>query len=55
MTCTIKQLEQMMRENGGNLDLRHSRITALPNGLRVTRDLDLRNTKIASLPDNLAV
>ena len=55
MTYTIEGLEQMMRENGGNLDLRYSSVTSLPNGLTVEGNLDLEGTPIASLPDNLTV
>ena len=55
MTYTIEQLEQMMRENGGNLDLQFSDVTSLPNGLTVENDLDLRGTLITKLPDGLIV
>ena len=55
MTYTLEQLEQMMRENGGNLDLRYSDVTSLPNGLAVEGNLCLNYTPITSLPDNLTV
>ena len=55
MTYTIKQLEQMMREDGGNLYLSYTQITSLPDNLTVGGGLDLSNTKITSLPDNLTV
>ena len=55
MTYTIEQLERMMRENGGNLDLRNSRVTSLPDGLKVPGNLMLNHTPITSLPDNLTV
>ena len=40
---------------GGNLDLRGTGITSLPDNLTVGGDLDLRGTGITSLPDNLTV
>ena len=55
MTYTIEQLEQMMRENGGNLDLQFSDVTSLPDNLTVRGWLDLRGTHMTSLPDNLTV
>ena len=39
----------------GSLDLEGTRITSLPDNLRVEGYLDLRNTPITSLPDNLRV
>ena len=35
MKYTIKQLEKMMEENGGGLDLRETQIKELPEGLTV--------------------
>ena len=55
MTYTLEKLEQMMRENGGNLYLLFSDVTSLPDGLTVGGTLDLGGTKITSLPDNLTV
>ena len=39
----------------GDLDLRNTQITSLPEGLSVVRDLDLSYTKITSLPEGLSV
>ena len=55
MTYTIEELEQMMREYEGNLDLRYSNVTSLPDNLKVSGYLDLEGTPITSLPDNLTV
>ena len=55
MTYTKQELEQMMEENGGGLDLSNTQITALPDNLTVGGWLDLRNTQITALPDNLTV
>ena len=55
MTYTIEELEQMMREYEGNLDLRYSNVTSLPDNLKVPGYLDLEGTPITSLPDNLTV
>ena len=55
MTYTIEELEQMMREYEGNLDLRYSNVTSLPDNLKVPGYLDLKGTPITSLPDNLTV
>ena len=55
MTYTIEQLEQMMRENGGDLDLEDTKITSLPDNLKVGGDLNLRGARITSLPENLTV
>ena len=55
MTYTIEQLEQMMRENGGDLDLRGTKITSLPDNLTVGGNLYLYGTPITKLPDNLTV
>ena len=48
-------LEQMMRENKGNLHLYNTPITSLPDNLTVGGDLDLRGTSITCLPNNLTV
>ena len=45
----------MMEKNGGNLYLRNTSITSLPEGLTVGGWLDLRNTPITSLPEGLTV
>lgn len=39
----------------GNLDLRYTQITKLPDNLVVSGDLNLSKSKITSLPDNLVV
>jgi len=39
----------------GNLNLYHSEITSLPEGLKVGGSLDLYSTKIKSLPEGLEV
>ena len=39
----------------GNLDLRNTSVTYLPDGLRVGRSLDLNKTPITHLPDGLRV
>ena len=55
MEFTKQELEKMMNENGGSLDLSNTNITSLPDNLTVGGGLDLRNTAITSLPDNLTV
>ena len=40
---------------GGNLDLRGTSITALPENLSVGGNLDLEGTSITALPENLSV
>ena len=39
----------------GNLNLRDTKISSLPDNLTVEGNLDLRDTEITSLPDNLKV
>ena len=39
----------------GNLDLSYSKITSLPEGLEVGKELYLRNTTITLLPEGLEV
>ena len=51
---TLKKAKRMMDE-GGNLDLRGTGITSLPDNLTVGGWLDLRDTSITTLPDNLTV
>ena len=47
MRYTLEKLQDMMKENGGNLDLEGlTGITALPDGLTVGGYLDLRGTGI---------
>ena len=46
MIYSKKELEKMMEENGGWLDLRGTQITSLPDNLTVGGSLDLRGTQI---------
>lgn len=55
MNLTIDLAKTMMRNDNGNLDLRHMNITSLPEGLIVPGDLDIRYTRITSLPNGLKV
>ena len=55
MNYTKQELEQMMEQNGGWLDLSGTGITSLPEGLTVGGWLDLRETGITSLPEGLTV
>lgn len=55
MNFTKEQLEKMMEENNGNLDLSGTQITSLPDNLTVGGWLDLSGTQITALPDNLTV
>ena len=55
MKLTLEQAKERMKRNGGNLDLRGTPITALPDNLTVGGSLDLRGTLITALPDNLTV
>ena len=55
MTYTLEELQEMMKKNGGSLDLRGTGITALPDNLTVGGSLYLRGTGITALPDNLTV
>lgn len=55
MEYTKEQLEQMMKDNGGSLDLSGTKVTALPDNLTVGGWLDLCDTKVTALPDNLIV
>jgi hypothetical protein len=55
---TLRRLEKLppnQRVVNGNLDLRDTSITSLPQGLKVGRDLKLENTPITSLPQGLKV
>lgn len=52
---TLEELRKIMEENGGNLDLRDTAITTLPDNLTVRGSLDIDGTKITALPDNLTV
>ena len=56
MKLTLEEAKAMMdRNNDGNLDLRDTKITALPDNLTVGGWLDLSGTEITALPDNLTV
>lgn len=46
MNYTIEQLQEMMEENGGSLDLKGTQITSLPDNLTVGGYLYLRGTQI---------
>jgi hypothetical protein len=53
---TIEQLSKMENlEIKGDLDLGHTQIKELPQGLTVGGDLDLRDTQIKELPQGLTV
>jgi hypothetical protein len=51
----LEKLPPNQRVVNGNLDLRHSLITSLPQGLVVGGELDLRHSLITSLPQGLVV
>ena len=53
MTYTLKELQEMMDKNNGNLDLSDTEISSLPEGLKVGGYLDLSHTPITSLPEGL--
>ena len=55
MKLTLEEAKEMMDQNNGNLDLRGTNITALPDNLTVGGWLNLSNTNITALPDNLTV
>ena len=55
MKYTLEELQKMMEENEGNLDLSETQITSLPEGLTVGGSLDLSRTQITSLPEGLTV
>ena len=56
MTYTLEELQEMMKKNGGSLDLRGTGITALPDNLTVGGYLNLEGcTGLTSLPDSLVV
>ena len=54
-TLTLEQAQKMMEQNGGNLDLSYTPITALPEGLTVGGSLYLSGTPITALPEELTV
>lgn len=47
MKLSIKKAKEMMRQNGGSLDLSDTQIAELPDNLTVGGSLDLRGTQIA--------
>ena len=55
MELTIEKANEIMERNNGNLYLRGTQITSLPENLTVGGWLDLRGTQITSLPENLTV
>ena len=56
MKLTLEEAKAMMGQNkNGSLDLRWTKITALPDNLTVGGWLDLSGTGITELPDNLTV
>lgn len=56
LISTQKQIQQYIKDGSkGNLDLRNTPITSLPNNLKVEGGLFLGGTKITFLPDNLKV
>ena len=55
MKLTLEDAKRMMKENGGSLDLSHTPITSLPDGLKVGGYLDLEGTQITALPEGLTV
>ena len=56
MKLTLEEAKAMMNQNhNGNLYLRGTNITALPDNLAVGGWLDLSGTNITALPDNLTV
>lgn len=55
MQLTTKMAMKMLEENGGNLDLRYTYVTGLPEGLMIPGYLDLSNTPITTLPKNIVV
>ena len=56
LISTQKQIQQYIKDGSkGNLDLRNTPITSLPDNLKVEGGLFLGGTKITFLPDNLKV
>ena len=56
LIATQKKIQQYIKDGGkGDLDLKGTPITSLPQGLTVGRNLYLRNTPITTLPQNLKV
>ena len=55
MKYTLEELQKIMEDSGGDIDLRGTQITSLPEGLKVAGDLELRGTPITSLPEGLTV
>lgn len=55
MKLSLDELNRMMDENSGNLNLNNSCITSLPAGLTVAGSLYLNNSGITSLPEGLTV
>jgi len=54
--ATQKKIQQYIKDGSkGDLDLRNTPITSLPQGLTVGGDLNLMGTKLTSLPQGLKV
>ena len=52
MKLTIEEAQNMMKRNGGDLDLSDTPIQILPDNLTVGGYLDLSDTPIQTLLDN---
>ena len=55
MKYTLEELQKIMEDSGGDLDLSETPITSLPEGLTVAGNLYLSGTQITSLPEGLTV
>jgi len=56
LIATQKKIQQYIKDGSkGDLDLKGTPITSLPQGLKVGGNLNLRNTPITSLPQGLTV
>lgn len=55
MKLTLEEANAIMNKNNGNLNLRGTPITQLPDNLTVGGRMNLSDTQITALPDNLTV
>ena len=55
MKYTLEELQKIMEDSGGDLDLSETPITTLPDGLAVAGNLYLSGTQITSLPEGFTV
>ena len=55
MKYTLEELQKIMEDSGGNLDLRGTQITSLPEELKVDGSINLAGTPITTLPEELKV